>query len=68
MIIVLGDRYETLAVVEAACIYHIPVAHLHGGEITEGAIDDNIRHAITKLSTLHFAANETYRKKNYSNG
>lgn len=63
MIVILGDRYEMLCVAEAACIYHIPIIHLHGGEITEGAIDDNIRHAITKLSTLHFAANEIYRKR-----
>lgn len=48
MIVVLGDRYEILAAVSAALFYKIPVAHLHGGEITEGAYDDCIRHAITK--------------------
>ncbi|MBO5609526.1 MAG: UDP-N-acetylglucosamine 2-epimerase (hydrolyzing) [Eubacterium sp.] len=63
LIILLGDRYETLAIAEAALIYRIPVAHLHGGEITEGAIDDSIRHAITKLSNLHFTSTEEHRKR-----
>jgi len=53
-IVVLGDRYEILAAVEAALIAKIPVAHIAGGDITEGAIDDSIRHAITKMSHLHF--------------
>lgn len=63
LLIVLGDRYEMLAVVSAALIYKIPVAHLHGGEITEGAFDDAIRHAITKMSHLHFASTNVYKKR-----
>jgi UDP-hydrolysing UDP-N-acetyl-D-glucosamine 2-epimerase len=60
---VLGDRYETLAAAEAAMMLRIPIAHIHGGEATEGAMDDAIRHAITKLSHLHFAAAEPYRQR-----
>lgn len=63
ILIVLGDRFEALAVTQAALIMQIPVAHLHGGEITEGAYDESIRHAITKMSTLHFAAAEPYKKR-----
>lgn len=63
MIIVLGDRYEILAVVSTAVVANIPVAHLHGGEITQGAYDELFRHAITKMSTLHFTSCETYRKR-----
>ena len=63
MLVVLGDRYEILAAVTAALIYKIPVAHLHGGEITEGAYDDAIRHAITKMSRLHFTSTEEYRHR-----
>lgn len=63
MIVVLGDRYEILAAVSAALFYKIPVAHLHGGEITEGAYDDCIRHAITKMSHLHFTSTEAYRQR-----
>jgi UDP-N-acetylglucosamine 2-epimerase len=54
LLLILGDRYEMLAVASTALIYKIPIAHLHGGEITEGAFDDAIRHAITKMSHLHF--------------
>lgn len=54
MMMVLGDRYEILGAVNAALICNVPVAHLCGGDVTEGAIDDAIRHAITKLSALHF--------------
>ncbi|MDE6338916.1 MAG: UDP-N-acetylglucosamine 2-epimerase (hydrolyzing), partial [Muribaculaceae bacterium] len=61
LIVILGDRYEMLSAASAALIFGIPVAHLHGGEITEGAYDDAIRHAITKLSYLHFTATEEYR-------
>lgn len=61
LIVILGDRYEMLAAASAALIFGIPVAHLHGGEITEGAYDDSIRHAITKLSFLHFTSTEEYR-------
>lgn len=63
LILILGDRYEMLAAASAAAIFGIPVAHFHGGEITEGAYDDSIRHAITKLSTYHFTATEEYRRR-----
>lgn len=63
MLVVLGDRFEALAVAQAALIMRIPVAHLHGGEITEGAYDDAIRHAITKMASLHFTAAEPYRRR-----
>lgn len=63
MAVILGDRYEMLAAAEACLIYKVPVAHLHGGEITEGAYDDAIRHCISKLSHLHFTATEEYRKR-----
>ena len=63
MIVVLGDRYEILAAVSTALFYKIPIAHLHGGEITEGAYDDCIRHAITKMSHLHFTSTEEYRNR-----
>lgn len=63
LLIVLGDRYETLAVCCVAMNARIPIAHLHGGEITEGAIDESIRHAITKLSYLHFTSTEIYRRR-----
>lgn len=53
-ILVLGDRYELLGFCIAAMMYRIPIIHLHGGEITEGAIDDKIRHAITKMASVHF--------------
>ncbi|MDO7895439.1 UDP-N-acetylglucosamine 2-epimerase [Pseudomonas citrulli] len=63
VLVVLGDRFEALAVVQAALVMKIPVAHIHGGEITEGAYDDAIRHAISKLSMLHFVAAEPYRQR-----
>ena len=63
LIVLLGDRYELLPIATVATIYRIPIAHIHGGEITLGSFDDSIRHAITKLSHLHFVANETYRKR-----
>ena len=63
MLLILGDRYEMLAVASTALIYKIPIAHLHGGEITEGAFDDAIRHAITKMSHLHFTSTEVYRQR-----
>ncbi len=63
LLIVLGDRYETLAVTTTAMNQRIPIAHLYGGETTEGAIDESIRHAITKLSYLHFTSTEEYRKR-----
>lgn len=63
VLVILGDRYEALAAAQAAMLQRIPVAHLHGGEITEGAYDDAIRHAITKMSYLHFTAAEPYRQR-----
>lgn len=63
LLIVLGDRYETLAVCCVAMNQRIPIAHLYGGETTEGAIDESIRHAISKLSYLHFTSTEEYRKR-----
>jgi UDP-hydrolysing UDP-N-acetyl-D-glucosamine 2-epimerase len=63
LLVVLGDRFETLGVVAAALPFRIPIAHLHGGELTEGAFDDAIRHAITKLSHLHFVAHATYARR-----
>lgn len=63
MVVILGDRYEMLAAASATMIHRIPIAHIHGGEATEGAIDDAIRHAITKMSYLHFASTEVYRNR-----
>ena len=63
LLIILGDRYEMLAVASTALIFRIPIAHIHGGEITEGAYDDAIRHSITKMSALHFTSTEAYRKR-----
>lgn len=63
VLIILGDRFEALAAAQTAMILRIPVLHLHGGEITEGAYDDAIRHAITKLSYLHATATEEYRRR-----
>lgn len=63
LVVILGDRYEMLAAASAALIFRIPVAHLYGGETTEGAYDDCIRHAITKLSTLHFTSTELYARR-----
>mgnify|MGYP000147362906 CR=1 FL=1 len=63
LIIILGDRFEALAAAQAAMILRIPIAHIHGGEITEGAYDDAIRHAITKLSFLHFTSTEEHKNR-----
>ncbi len=63
LVVVLGDRFEILAAASAALIAGIPIAHLHGGEVTEGAYDDAIRHAITKMAHLHFTAAEPYRQR-----
>jgi GDP/UDP-N,N'-diacetylbacillosamine 2-epimerase (hydrolysing) len=63
MLVVLGDRYETLAVCIVAMNQRIPIAHLYGGETTEGAVDESIRHAITKMSYLHFTSTEEYRNR-----
>jgi UDP-hydrolysing UDP-N-acetyl-D-glucosamine 2-epimerase len=59
-VLLVGDRYETFAAASAAYLCHVPVAHCHGGEITRGAMDDALRHAITKLSHVHFASTEQY--------
>ena len=63
LIVVLGDRFEIFAAVAAALVARIPVAHLHGGETTEGAFDEALRHSITKMSHLHFVAAEEYRQR-----
>jgi GDP/UDP-N,N'-diacetylbacillosamine 2-epimerase (hydrolysing) len=63
LILVLGDRFEIFAAVSAALVARIPVAHLHGGEATEGLVDEAIRHSITKMSQLHFVAAEEYSQR-----
>ena len=63
LVVVLGDRFEIFAAVSAALVARIPIAHLHGGEATEGMIDEAIRHSITKMSHLHFVAAEEYRRR-----
>jgi len=63
LVVVLGDRYEIFAAVSAAHVAGIPVAHIHGGEVTEGSYDDAFRHSITKMSHLHFTAAEEYRQR-----
>ena len=63
IILVLGDRYEIFSAVCAAMIAKVPIAHIHGGEITEGSWDDNIRHCITKIAHLHFTATDEYRNR-----
>lgn len=63
LVVLLGDRYEAFAMAAAATICKIPIAHLHGGELSFGAIDEAFRHAITKMSHLHFTSTETYRQR-----
>ena len=63
ILVILGDRYEMLAVATVAMLRRVPIAHLHGGEISEGAVDDSIRHSITKMSSLHFTSTEEYRRR-----
>lgn len=63
MLVILGDRYEIFAATSAAMTARIPIAHIHGGETTEGAIDEVMRHSITKMSYLHFTSTEEYRKR-----
>ena len=63
LLLVLGDRFEIIVVAQAAMVARIPIAHLHGGELTEGAFDDAIRHSITKMAHLHFVAAEEYRQR-----
>jgi len=61
--IILGDRFEALSFAIASYVHRVPIAHIQGGELTEGLIDDGIRHAITKLSYIHFASTEQYKKR-----
>lgn len=63
VLVVLGDRFEIFVAVTAAMNQRVPIAHIHGGELSEGAVDDAIRHAITKMAHLHFTANEIYRRR-----
>jgi len=63
ILVVLGDRFEILSAVASAIPFRIPVAHIHGGEATEGLIDESIRHAVTKMSHIHFTATEKYRNR-----
>ena len=63
LLVILGDRFELLAAASAALVARTPIAHLHGGETTEGAFDEAIRHSITKMSHMHFVAAEEYRKR-----
>lgn len=63
MVVLLGDRYEMLVAAMAAMVYRIPISHIHGGETTEGVIDEAIRHSITKMSMLHFASTEVYKRR-----
>lgn len=63
MMVILGDRTEMLGIASAAMNERIPIAHLHGGEVTEGAVDDCVRHALSKMSYLHFTSTEVYRKR-----
>lgn len=63
MVIILGDRYEMLAVASTALIFRIPIVHISGGAISEGAFDDSIRHAITKMSSIHLTETEEYRQR-----
>ena len=63
VILLLGDRFETHAAATSAMLMNIPIAHIHGGEVTEGAVDEKIRHSITKMSILHFSSNEIYRQR-----
>ncbi len=63
LVLLLGDRFETFSAAAASFMLKIPIAHLHGGELTEGAIDDGIRHSITKMASLHFTSTEIYRKR-----
>lgn len=63
LVVILGDRYEMLTAAISATIQNYPIAHIHGGETTEGAFDDSIRHSITKMSNLHFVSHDLYKKK-----
>ena len=63
LLVLLGDRFEAMAVAQAAMILRVPIAHIHGGEATEGLVDEAVRHSISKMAQLHFTATESYRKR-----
>lgn len=63
LVLILGDRYELIPIAYSALLLDVPIAHLQGGEITTGAFDDSIRHSLTKMSNLHFACNQIYKKR-----
>lgn len=63
IVILLGDRYELLSSAISCMLLNIPIGHIHGGELTEAAFDDSIRHSITKMAHLHFVSNNTYKKR-----
>lgn len=63
IVLLLGDRFETHAAATSALLMNIPIAHIHGGEVTQGAVDEQLRHAITKMSFLHFCSTDAYRKR-----
>jgi GDP/UDP-N,N'-diacetylbacillosamine 2-epimerase (hydrolysing) len=63
ILVILGDRYEIFSAVSSAMIHRIPIAHLHGGETTEGAFDESMRHSITKMSHIHFTATKEYKNR-----
>ncbi len=63
IVVILGDRYEALAAAQASLILNIPIAHIHGGESSEGSVDESIRHAITKISQIHFTSADSYKKR-----
>ena len=68
LVILVGDRFEILSIASASLIMRIPIAHIHGGELTEASIDNSIRHAVTKISNLHFVSNKTYKKRVHQMG
>jgi len=63
VLVLIGDRYEMLAAATVATLFNLPIAHIHGGEVTTGAFDDAIRHSLTKMASLHFVAAEPYRRR-----
>ena len=63
IVLMLGDRFELLAAASAALVATLPIAHIHGGEVTQGAFDEAIRHSISKMSHLHFTSTEAYRRR-----
>ena len=63
IVLILGDRFELIPIAYSALLLNIPIAHLHGGEVTQGAFDDSIRHSVSKMSNLHFVCNQIYRKR-----